>query len=129
VPIDPITNEPFGNDAEIIRPEGETPLTTEAKAGRYLVEAAIPRNDGPMFAEVYRNVVEIGRPADATSRANIKAGFDPDTCHFSDIVLTALADMTNKLVRIRIAVIKETESERILALDRVLEGVVELQQR
>ncbi len=102
VPLDPDTNEPVNDATEIIRPSGETPLVIEAKAGRYLVEAELTNSDGRMFAEVYRTVGEISRQTESSVRANIKAGFDPDTCRFSTIVLTPLADATSRMVKVTI---------------------------
>ncbi len=108
VPIDPETNEPSENTADIIRPSGETPLSTEAKAGRYFVEAQLSSSDGPMFAEVYRTVGKSSRQSEPLKRANIKAGLDPETCRLSSIALTPIADASSQMVKIRI----DTESRR-----------------
>jgi eukaryotic-like serine/threonine-protein kinase len=102
VPIDPDTNEPVDNVAEFIRPSGKTPLTVEAKAGRYLLEAELTGSSGPMFTEVYRTVAEISRQSEASTRANIKTGLDPETCRLSSITLKPIADLTSQMVKIRI---------------------------
>ena len=49
VPLDPNTNEPDPDPASIVRPCGTTPLTTELKAGTYLVEAVLPGDDETRF--------------------------------------------------------------------------------
>lgn len=100
VPIDSKSNEPSGNTDEIIRPSGTTPLTVDAKAGRYLVEAEIDGAEGPMFAEIYRTVGEINNQSDSLVRANVKAGLDPETCRFSTIRLTPLADVTRQMAKV-----------------------------
>ena len=123
VPIDPETNEPSSNAAEIIRPLGETPLTTEAKSGRYLLEAELTGSDGPMFAEVYRTVTELSRQSEDTTRANIKSGLDPETCRLSSISLKPTADVTCQMVKIII----DDESRRLNPLLPV-ELYVDMQQ-
>jgi len=84
VPLDPKTNEPDPDPAGIIRPTETTPLTTELKAGNYLIEAVLP-GDATKFLEVYRTVVDVTRIPARDAQANIEAGLDPDSCRFRDI--------------------------------------------
>jgi hypothetical protein len=102
VPIDPSTNELSVDPENLIRPPADTPLMTEAKSGRYFVEAVLPNSDGPMFAEVYRTVAEISSVPASSAMANIEAGLDPATCRFPSIVLKPLAETTGQMTRIKI---------------------------
>jgi hypothetical protein len=102
VPIDPSTNELSVAPEKIIRPPGYTPLMTEAKSGRYFVEAVLPNSEGPIFAEVYRTVDDISRLSESSAMANSETGLDPATCRFPSIVLKPLAEATTQMVKIRI---------------------------
>ncbi len=102
VPVDPNNNEPSGDPAEIIRPSGTTPLTLDAKAGRYLIEAEIAGSDEPMFTEVYRTVGDVSKQSEASARANIKRELDAETCRLATITLKPLADVTRQMAKINI---------------------------
>jgi hypothetical protein len=102
VPLDSSTNEPSADSTQILCPSSPTPLTFDAKSGRYLLEVELIGSDGPLFAEVYRTVGEKSGQSDASTRANIKAGLDPETCRLSTIDLTSLADATSHMVKIKI---------------------------
>jgi serine/threonine protein kinase len=102
VPLDSTTNEPDSNPAGIVRPSETTPLTTELKAGTYLVEAVLPRDGTLEFVEVYRTVLEPSRVPASLARANIESGLKPDTCLFRDIKIVSPGESVKKMVQVQI---------------------------
>lgn len=100
VPLDPRTNEP--DPAGIVCPAETTPLTTELKAGTYLVEAVLPGGETPDFMEVYRTVFESGRVSALLKRRNNELGLAPDTCLFQDINIVPSGETIKKMVQIQI---------------------------
>jgi len=102
VPIDPRTNEPSSDPADVIRLSETTPLVTSLKSGKYFVEAVLPGSDSSDFAEVYRTVVGSERLATSTVQTNEVLGLPPDTCHLSNIVIRSQGNMIKQMVAISI---------------------------
>ncbi len=102
VPLDPTTNEPDSNPASIVRLSETTPLTTELKAGTYLVEAVLPGGGTLQFVEVYRTVLESSRVPASLAHSNIESGLKPDTCLFRDIKIVPPRESIRKMVQVQI---------------------------
>jgi hypothetical protein len=102
VPLDPMTNEPYPNLDGIVRPSKTTPLTTELKAGTYLVEAVLPGNGTLTFVEVYRTVLEPDNVPELLSRRNKELGFEPDTCFFPNIKIMSADEKISDMIQIQI---------------------------
>ena len=102
VRLDPKTNEPDANPASIVRPGGTTPLTTELKAGTYLIEAVLPGGETPIFAEVFRTVVETSRVPVSLDWRNKEINLDPDTCLLQDISIVSPSESIKKIVLVQI---------------------------
>jgi hypothetical protein len=100
VPLDPSTNEPYPDGAGIVRPSKTTPLTTELKAGNYLVEAVLSGGETPAFAEVYRTVLDSSHVRASNARTNLELALEPDTCRFEDIKIVSQLESAEKIVRI-----------------------------
>jgi hypothetical protein len=100
VPLDPNTNEPYLDLAGIVRPSGTTPLTTNLKAGSYLVEAVLPGDSGPIFVEVYRTVLETSMASASLARANKESGLPPDTFRFLNIEIAPRSKLIEQMVQI-----------------------------
>src|SRR4029079_2805530 len=99
VRLDPKTNELDLSPASIVRPGKTTPLTTELKAGTYLVEAVLPGGETPRFAEVFRTVVEPRYAPASLAQRNKELGLDPDTSFFYDINIMSSDDTIKKMVQ------------------------------
>jgi tRNA A-37 threonylcarbamoyl transferase component Bud32 len=102
VPLNPETNEPDPDPAGIVRPVESTPLTTELRNGKYLVEAVVSSAGELNFVEVYRSVLNPSETSDVFVRKNIELGLAPDTCLFRDIAILPQRDLISRMVRIAI---------------------------
>ena len=100
VPIDPTTNDPISDPAAIMRPAKTTPLTVELKPGTYLIEAVVPHDGGFDVFEAYRTVPTLNVKSKGDARFKERLGLEPDTCLFSDIVVSRSVDNSDGLVEI-----------------------------
>jgi eukaryotic-like serine/threonine-protein kinase len=102
VPIDPRTNEPSSDPADVIRISEATPFVTSLKSGKYLVEAVLPGSDKPDFVEVYRTVGDSSRLSNSDARLNKEAGIAPDAYGLPGIPIRPQSELIKKMVAIPI---------------------------
>jgi tRNA A-37 threonylcarbamoyl transferase component Bud32 len=102
VPIDQATGEPVDDPAQILRPEGVTPLTIGVKPGEYAVEAVRPVAGSEIqdFAEVRRTVPHPNTMPFTTP--NLDWTFDPDTevVSLREIRILPTANVLSRMVRV-----------------------------
>lgn len=103
VPVNASTNEPDPDPAGIVRPSEATPLTTQLKAGTYLVEAVLPGGQTPDFVEVYRTVLAPSNLPESFMRKNKQLGLEPNTCLFGDITILPQANLIKEKVQVLVS--------------------------